>query len=291
MKSGTLALLGTTCFTLSPGMVINAVSAATIDITPQETLVMATSADFPPFEFLETINGVEEIVGFDIDVAKFIAGQINMPLDILNRSFPTLLPSLADNEFDFVIAALNATPERLEIIDVSDPYYEETIAFVSRKSDFVTDPPQLINSKLGVQTGSSGVNIATELQNTVSGLEIVTFDQQDQIIAAILSGEVKAGLTVDVVAEFFVENNPTLDFTPVPSLGGFEAVIAFPKGSPNVEPFNLVIAEMRETGVLADLERKWFGAASTQPVPEPSAFLGLITLGTLFFSTSLKNKI
>ncbi|MEB3288741.1 MAG: hypothetical protein VKI82_02430, partial [Leptolyngbya sp.] len=34
-----------------------------------QTLVMATSADYPPYEFVETAGGTEEIVGFDVDIA------------------------------------------------------------------------------------------------------------------------------------------------------------------------------------------------------------------------------
>ncbi|MGK7958656.1 MAG: ABC transporter substrate-binding protein [Crocosphaera sp.] len=280
MKPWILGLLGTATLTFSCGEFLGRTSAATTNIMPQETLIVGTSADFPPFEFIETINGVEQIVGFDIDLANLIAKELNVSLTILDRSFPTLIDSLAANEFDFVIAALNTTPERLEIVDFSEPYYRETPAFVSRITDFVSDQTQLVDSTLGVQAGSSAIRIGTELQNTIEGLELVTFERQDEIIAAIVNNEIKAGLTVDVAAEFFVEANPSLDFSPAPSLGGFEAVIAFPQGSPNIEQFNTIIADFREEGVLEDLERKWFGTTSAS-VPEPSVIFGLITVGIL----------
>ncbi len=239
----------------------------------QEELLVGTSADFPPFEFLEPDeNGVDQIVGFDIEVAKAIADEIGVNLVFENRSFPTLFDSLENNELDFVIAALNETPERLEVADFSEAYYQETIAILSNNNDAILEIEDLANRTVGAQTGSSGVDILEDIQNTVEGLEIVTFDGQEEILSALETEEIEAAITVDVVAEFVTQDNPSLTFEPVPELGGFEAKIAFPKGSPLVDDFNDAIADLRENGVLEDLEEEFFNiTAVDDPEEMPQA--------------------
>lgn len=232
----------------------------------QEELTMATSADFPPFEFLAPDeNGVNQIVGFDIDLANAIAEELDFELTIENRSFPTLIDSLANDEFDFVIAALNATPERREKVDFSDPYYQETIALLSNNNNPIDEIEDLANGILGVQTNSSGVNVAQELQQTVEGLEFTSFDEQSELVSAVESNEIDAAITVDVVAEFLVEDNPTLGFITIPDLGGFDARIAFPPGSPKIQSFNTTLADLQEEGIIERLEEKWFVGNPSQP--------------------------
>ena len=233
----------------------------------QGILLGATSADFPPFEFLATDeNGDEQIVGFDIEVANAIAEEAGFNLVFEDRSFPTLFDSLANNEFDFVIAALNETPERLQVADFSDAYYEETIAIVSQDNDPILGVEDLANQTIGAQESSSGINILEDLQNTVEGLNIAIFDEQEEIVSAVETGAIDGAITVDVVAEFIVEDIPSLTFTSLPELGGFEAKIAFPQGSPLVDAFNDAIANLQENGVLEDLESMFF---DTDTINEP----------------------
>ena len=92
------------------------------EIKSKGKLTVGTSADYPPYEFHTEIDGVDTIVGFDIAIAKAIADDLGVELEIVDMSFDNLLMSLASGEFDMVIAAITSNEEREKAVDFSDPY-------------------------------------------------------------------------------------------------------------------------------------------------------------------------
>ena len=86
------------------------------------TLILGTSADYAPFEFMYADkDGVMQYAGIDISAAQYVAGELGKELQIENMSFDYLLASLAKGDYDIVMAAMEATPERLAAADFSDP--------------------------------------------------------------------------------------------------------------------------------------------------------------------------
>lgn len=88
------------------------------DITRTGTLVMATNAEFPPYE--EVVNG--EIVGFDIDMARAICDEIGMELKIKNMDFSSIITSITLDEADIGLAGISVTPDREKIVDFTQSY-------------------------------------------------------------------------------------------------------------------------------------------------------------------------
>lgn len=119
-------------------------------------LVVGTSADYPPYEFHTEIDGVDTIVGFDIAIAQAIADELGVELKIVDMSFDNLLMSLANSEFDMVIAGLSADEERLKTTDFSDPYLEakNLILVRAEDADKYATLEDLMGVKGGAQTGS-----------------------------------------------------------------------------------------------------------------------------------------
>ncbi len=119
-------------------------------------LVVGTSADYPPYEFHTEIDGVDTIVGFDIAIAQAIADDLGVELKIVDMSFDNLLMSLANGEFDMVIAGLSASEERMKTNDFSDTYLESKNLILVRKEDEnkYTTTDSLKGVKTGAQTGT-----------------------------------------------------------------------------------------------------------------------------------------
>ncbi|MFC4769067.1 transporter substrate-binding domain-containing protein [Effusibacillus consociatus] len=90
----------------------------------KKKIVMATSADFPPYEFRDQSKGQNEIVGFDIDIAKRIAGELGYELKIQDMKFNGLLPALQAGRADFAMAGITPTQDRKQNTDFSMVYYE-----------------------------------------------------------------------------------------------------------------------------------------------------------------------
>ena len=87
-------------------------------------LVMGTSPDYPPYEFFADA-AMTEYAGIDVEVAKYIAESMGMPLQIESMNFDNLVTSLSNGDFDVVLAACEYTEERAKACDFSDPYYTD----------------------------------------------------------------------------------------------------------------------------------------------------------------------
>ena len=98
-------------------------------------LVVATSPDYAPFEFQSLVDGKNQVVGADIDMAQAIADELGVKLEVSSMSFDNVLTSLQTGKADLAIAGISATDERKEVFDFSIPYYENKMSFLIRKSD------------------------------------------------------------------------------------------------------------------------------------------------------------
>jgi polar amino acid transport system substrate-binding protein len=119
-------------------------------------LVVGTSADYPPYEFHTEIDGVDTIVGFDIDIAQAIADDLGVELKIVDMSFENLLMSLANDEFDMVIAGIEENEERAKTCDFTEPYLESKNLILVKKEneDKYTTLESLKGAKAGAQNGT-----------------------------------------------------------------------------------------------------------------------------------------
>lgn len=88
------------------------------DVTRTGTLVMATNAEFPPYE--ESVDG--KIVGFDVDLAMAVCDELGMELKIKNMDFSSIITSINLDEADVGIAGISVTPERQQNVDFTQGY-------------------------------------------------------------------------------------------------------------------------------------------------------------------------
>lgn len=94
------------------------------DVQDSGELVVGTSADYPPYEFIQKDRGKNSYEGIDIEVAKKFAKDIGVKLVIKNMDFDSLLVALETNKVDAIISALSPTPERIKSVDFSKSYYK-----------------------------------------------------------------------------------------------------------------------------------------------------------------------
>lgn len=224
-----------------------------------KTLVMATSADYPPYEFVETSGGTEEIVGFDIDIAKAITSELGYELEIVNMDFSGLIPALQAGRADFVMAGMTPTEERKQNVDFSEVYYDAKQTIVATQDSGITDPAALDGKKVGVQLGSIQEGLAKDLVDGGSTMTVVPLNRINEIVQEIKSGRIDAAIIEDTVAKGFLEANPELQATVIPEEGPAGSAIAFPKDSALAAEFNPVLEEMKTNGEMEALINKWFG--------------------------------
>lgn len=93
------------------------------------TLVMATNAEFEPYEYHEG----DEIVGIDVDIARAICDKMGYELQIEDMEFDSILPSVEAGKADFGAAGMTVTDERKENADFTDTYANATQVVIVKK--------------------------------------------------------------------------------------------------------------------------------------------------------------
>ena len=126
-------------------------------IKKNKKLVVATSPDYPPFEFMVSENGKSKIVGADIDLAQKIADKLGVELELKAMDFDALVPALQAGKVDMVITGMTPNEKRKKAVDFSDIYFkgEKAVIVNAKDAGKFTSEDQLKKAKLGVQKGST----------------------------------------------------------------------------------------------------------------------------------------
>ncbi len=90
------------------------------DLSRVTLIRFITEIDYPPFNYAGPDGNP---AGFNVDLARMICEELKIACTVQMRRFDTLLPSLADNRGDAVMASIAVTPEARKLADFSDPYY------------------------------------------------------------------------------------------------------------------------------------------------------------------------
>lgn len=219
-----------------------------------KTLILATSADYKPYEFHDTSGGQDKIVGFDIELAQLIAKELHFKLEVKDMDFNGLIPALQSKRADFVMAGMTPKPERLKSADFSDIYFEAKNTIIAKKQSNLTTTESLTGKKVGVQLGSIQEGEAKEMK----GVQVVSLNKIPEIIQEIKADRIQAAIIENTIAEGYTANNPDLGFTEIPNDGPAGSAVAFPKGSPYVKDFNKVLKKLKDSGKINELVKKWF---------------------------------
>lgn len=171
----------------------------------KEVLTLGTNPEFPPFEMRSEEDN--EIIGFDIDIARIIADRLNKRLEIKDMPFENLLGALDAGEVDLVIAGLTITPERKELVDFSDSYYTVTQVVLVRKKN----PPE-INSLDDLKDKKVGVAIETTGDTAASLLtkEVTRYDTAFDAVADLKKKKTDLVLVDEALGEVLLSKNPDL---------------------------------------------------------------------------------
>ena len=223
-----------------------------------QTLTMYTSADYPPYEYHDTTSGQDKIIGFDVDIANYIAKQLKFDVKVKDTDFNGLIPSLQAKRADFVMAGMTPNPERKKNVDFTQVYYEAKNTLVAEKGKNYSKIEDLAGKKVGVQLGTIQEKLAKKAAEKTKGLNIVELNKIGDVIQEIKANRIDAAVIEDTVAKGYVASNSDLELKVIPNTEAAGSAIAFPKGSKYVADFDKALSQMKQDGELDKLAKKWF---------------------------------
>ena len=220
------------------------------DQSDDSALVLGTSADYAPFEFMYADeNGDMQYAGIDVSSAQYIADEMGKELKVENMAFEYLLTSLAKGDYDMVMAAMEATPERLESADFSDPYYTDMPPMILVKADSADQYQTLADfagKSVGAQAATTKENI---VKDSMEGASLVSLSLVTDLVNELAYGKVDAIVLDGAVAQEYAESNSDLVIAAASDeLGTAEPYcVAVAKGDPKglLPAINAAIAKMQ----------------------------------------------
>ncbi|WP_138204062.1 transporter substrate-binding domain-containing protein [Haloimpatiens lingqiaonensis] len=222
-------------------------SSALDKIKQNKKIVLGTCADYPPYEFHKEVNGKDTIVGLDIEIAKSVAKDLGVELEIKDMKFDGLLPALSSGNIDFIVASMTPTAERAKSVDFSKIYYKASQAIIvkAENSDKFTSLESLEGLRIGAQKGTLQEEIAkTQIPNSkVKSLPKVT-----DLILALNTDKVDAVVMEEPVAKAYAAHDKSIGLTNIKVVdeeGG--SAIAVKKGSADfVKALNETIDKLQK---------------------------------------------
>lgn len=231
-----------------------------------DKLLVATNAQFAPFEYMEG----KKFVGIDMELAEALASELGLKLKIQDMEFDSVITSIQAGSSDIGLAALTVTPDRLLRVDFSDTYFYASQMVIAKKEDTVVDSittaealnEQLKNKKIGYQTGTTGdffVNGSEDLGFTkIEGATGNGFSSGALALIALNNGSVDYVIIDEMPAKTLVKQNSELVKLINIKLTEEEYAIAIPKGNEEMKAkINAALKKFKEDGTLDKIIDKY----------------------------------
>lgn len=216
------------------------------------TLVMATNAEFPPYEFYED----NKIIGIDAEIAQAIADKLGMELVIEDMSFDAIIPSVTSGKADFGAAGMTVTEERMQSVDFTDTYATSTQVIIVADGSDITGVDGLTGKIIGVQLGTTGDMLAGDIE----GATVERYNKGMEAVESLKQNKIDAVVIDQATAKAFVANNEGIVILDE-SLTDEEYAIAVKKGNTElVEKMNGAIADLKADGTLDKIVAKYITA-------------------------------
>lgn len=243
---------------LSSAFTQPAAAADLAEIQTAGTINIGVLIDFPPYGILNQNN---EPDGYDATVAKMLADDLGVKLNLIPVTGPNRIPFLLSGQVDILVSSLAITPARAEKVDFSDPYAAIRIGVMAQADLDISSAADLAGVSVAVARASGQDTTITEIAPAETIIR--RFDDDVSAVQALLSGQVQAiGASNTVMAQIRQVSPGQFDekFT----LNQFRLAIAVTPGSPEILAYaNEFLAGVTASGALNKVHMQWLD----EPLP------------------------
>ena len=185
-------------------------AAAEFTTVEEGVLIMATNAEFPPYEYHEG----DQVVGIDAEIAQAIAEKLGLTLRIEDMEFDSIISSIKGGKADVGLAGMTVTDERLEEVNFGTSYATGVQVIIVREDSDITSVDDLFaegaNHIIGVQLTTTGDLYTTDDIEKAGLGTIDRYNKGADAVMALKNGQVDCVVIDNEPAKAFVEANEGL---------------------------------------------------------------------------------
>jgi len=198
-------------------------------------------------------NNPEKIIGFEVDIAEALGKRLRMEPQFVQQQWDGLVPGLQRGEYDAVIAGLEITPERLEKISFSSPYYYSTLSMTVRLDETRIRTPENLPTRT---VGTLKASLAERYLHEIGVTDVKTYDNQAHPYIDLILGRLDAVVMDTPIALYYAYgeqfHNVELPSTKFPIAIGLRK-----DDGALLKAVNEALAEMRTDGTLKSIYQQW----------------------------------
>lgn len=253
MKKGLFALLAGALLLTSTA---SALADQLQDIEKRGVIRIAVPQDFPPFGSVGTDLQPQ---GYDIDMAKYLAKQMKLKLQLVPVTSANRVPYLQTDKVDLVISSLGKNPEREKVIDFSRAYAPFFLGVFGPKDGTLKDAAELGGKSIGVTRGAVEDMVLTSVAPKEA--EVKRYEDNNTTLSAYLSGQVQYVATGNLVVAAIARQNA--DKAPVAKfmLKDSPCFIGLKKNEPALKAkVDELIGQALKDDTLNKLSQEWLKA-------------------------------
>jgi polar amino acid transport system substrate-binding protein len=224
------------------------------DIRQAKKIRIAIDLAIPPFGMTDDKL---QPTGSDVDVARLLAKDLGVELEIVTTTGPTRIPLLQTGKADLVISTLSITPERAKVIDFSLPYADHLSVVAALKTLPIKDMADLDGKKVAVVRGTTQ---DTDLTRQARGAQLVRYEDDATMALAVASGQVDILATARSLLPAISRKNPARAVESKIVMQTFHLAIGLRKGEPRLmEWVNGWIKANLKNGKLNEIYKSYHG--------------------------------
>jgi polar amino acid transport system substrate-binding protein len=229
------------------------------DIIERGKVVIAVPQDFAPFG---SVGPDLKPEGYDVDVARLIAKDLEVELELIPVTSANRIPFLQSGKVDIVISSMGANPGRAKSIWFTAPYAPFFSGVFAAPEKAIASPEDMSGMTIAVTRGTLE---DLELTDMIDGdTTMRRFEDNATTIAAYLSGQADVLVTGNVIVAKMAEDNPDVAIETKFVIKNSPAFMGIAKGDMDLlQWLDIFILHKKLGGDLDDLSMKWFG----QPLP------------------------
>lgn len=238
-------------------------SGTTVDgihLVKKGKLTVCSHLPYKPFEFT---NDAGKVVGFDVDLAQWLADDLGVGLDVVSISWNQIVSGavFSSGKCDLGMGGATITAKRKKSVQFSAPYFKATQALLVKKGSGITGLSDLNGKRLGVQTATTGEVYAKKYANKYH-YQIVVFDDLSLLTTAVSAGKVDAAIQDSAPLATYAHNSGDTAVVKRFDTGeryGFMAAKDNKNADKLIKRFNKDLAKARKDGTYAKRFQHWFG--------------------------------